>query len=243
VRKLIDLFISIYLSPLQLSSKLALYVKGKSLNYDEHYITALDVIQRQYPNDQGILVDIGAFDADSTVFFARRLPKNKILGFEPNPYPYQNGIDRAKPYSNIQLFNIGFSNTIGDVDLHVTKNLVSSSLYNIKDFSEISPDKTIKVKVDTLDNFFSFHKEILLLKLDVQGAELNILKAGTETLKKTKLVLTEVLVNEIYHGACLYHQVDEFLRNNSFQIHTIITNYNKDGVKYFDILYIKSTNQ
>lgn len=237
MRRVIDLLISLYLSPLRLSSRLALYVKGKILTHEEHYLVALDIIKRLYPSDKGVLVDIGAFDADSTVFFGRRLPNNKILGFEPNPQPYQNGIDRARPYSNVQLFNMGFSDTIGVVDLHVTKNLVSSSLYNIKDFSEISPDKIIKVKVDTLDNFFSDYGQILLLKLDVQGAELNILQAGKETLKKTKLVLTEVLVFEIYHGACLYHEVDQLLRNNNFQVHTIITNYNKDGIKYFDILY------
>jgi FkbM family methyltransferase len=240
VRKLIDFFVSLYLLPLRTSSKLALYIKGKILTHDEHYIVALDTIRRRFPNDPGIVVDIGAFDADSTVYLARRLTRNRILGFEPNPIPYQNGIERANPFPNVQLFNIGFSDAIGTVDLHLTKNMVSSSLYDIKDFSEISPDKVIKVNVDTLDNFFADYKEILLLKLDVQGAELKILKAGKETLKKTKLLLTEVLVTEIYHGACQYHDVDQFLRSNDFQIHTIITNYNKDGVKYFDILYINS---
>ena len=104
---------------------------------------------------------------------------------------------------------------------------------------EATAEKIIKVKVDTLDNYFSKIPEILLIKLDVQGAELKILNAGKETLKKTKLVLTEMLVHEIYHGSCQYHEVDNFLRDNNFQIHTIITNYNNDGIKYFDVLYIK----
>jgi len=33
----------------------------------------------------------------------------------------------------------------------------------------------------------------------------------------------------------------DFLSANHFKIHTIITNYNNDGVKHFDILYIQSS--
>lgn len=238
MRGVINFLINAYLLPLQWSTKLGLYVKGKILTYDEHYLVALDVIKRKFPAHKGVVIDIGAFDGDSAIFFAKRLKKNQILGFEPNPGPFEKGKENTKTYSNIKLFNLGFSNHAGDVDFHVTENLVSSSLYDIKDFSEISSGGVIKVKVDTMDNFFHDYGEILLIKLDVQGAELNILKEGKETLKKTKLILTEMSITEMYHGACLYHEVDQFLRSNNFQIHTIVTNYNKDGIKYFDILYI-----
>lgn len=58
------------------------------------------------------------------------------------------------------------------------------------------------------------------------------------TLKKTRLVLTEVSIAEMYSGGCLYYEVDEILRRNGFGIHNLISNYNNEGVKYFDILYI-----
>lgn len=234
----VNWLVSLYLLPLRLSSRLALYIKGRILTFEEHYLITLDVIRRNFPTYKGIVVDIGAFDADSTIFFAKRLQHNSILGFEPNPTPFEQGKKNAVHFHNVQLYNLGFSNRTGEVDLHVTKNLVSSSLYNLKDSTETSSERVIKVKVDTLDNFFRGTSEILLIKLDVQGAELSILKAGEETLKKTKLVLTEMLITEMYEGACLYHEVDSFLRTKNFQIHTIITNYNKDGIKYFDVLYM-----
>ena len=239
MRKIIDFLISIYLLPLRLSKRLALYTKGRILPYQEHYVVALDVIRRNFPNDNGIVVDVGAYDGDSTIFFAENL-KNKIIGFEPNPVPFEKAKKNTAKYSNVEVENLGLSDKIGEVDFHVTTNSVSSSLFQIKDFSEISPDKIIKIPATTLDNYFEVHKEILLIKLDVQGAELNILRGAKETLKKTKLILTEVSITEFYHGACLYFDLDGFLRANHFKIHTIITNYNNDGVKYFDILYIKS---
>jgi FkbM family methyltransferase len=240
LRKVIDFFIALYLLPLRLSTRLALYVKGKILTHDEHYLVALDVIKRKFPAHRGVIVDIGAHDADSTVYLGKHLPDNKVLGFEINPVPFAQGKANIKSFSNIELYNIGFADKTGNVDLYVTTNSVSSSLYQITDKSEIAFEKSIKVNVTTLDTFFAGYESILLIKLDVQGAELNILKYGTETLKKTKLVLTEVWSSSMYDGACMYYEVDEILRANNFALHTIITNYNNDGVKYFDILYIKT---
>ncbi len=238
LRQIADLFITAYLSPLRLSSRLALYVKGKILTYDEHYLVALDLIRRKFPLNAGLVVDIGAFDADSTVLFAQQLPNNRIMGFEPNPVPYNKGLKNSEPYRNIEMYNLGFSDSIGEVDFQLNQNPVSSSIFTVKDRSEISPDKTIKVNVTTLDEFFKGYGEILLMKLDVQGAEANILSKASETLKKTRLVLTEVSIAEMYSGGCLYYEVDEILRRNGFGIHNLISNYNNEGVKYFDILYI-----
>lgn len=238
VRKVIDWIIFIYLLPLKISARLGLYVKGKILTYDEHYLVALDVIERNFSAHGGVVVDIGAFNGDSAIFFAKRLKHNLILGFEPNPDPYEQGKKNVIHFSNIKLHNLGFSNRTGQAQLCVTKNLVSSSLYDIKDLTDTSLEKVIEVKVDTLDNFFASLSDILLLKLDVQGAELDILTKGKETLKKTRLVLVEMLITEIYHGSCAYHEVDFFLRTNNFRIHTIISNYNNEGTKYFDALYV-----
>lgn len=240
LRKLVDFFITLYLLPLRFSTKLALYIKGKILTHEEHYLVALDVIRRNFPGDRGVVVDIGAFDADSTVYLGSRLPNNKVLGFEINPVPFSKGKDNIKSFGNIELHNVGFAGKTGEIDLFVSTNLVSSSIYPITDKTEIAFKKTIKAKVTTLDTFFSSYESILLIKLDVQGAELDILKHGSQTLKKTKLVLTEVWSSSMYHGACMYYEVDEILRANNFNLHTIITNYNNEGVKYFDILYIKA---
>ena len=160
MRRLIDSILSAYLLPLRLSSKLALYVKGKILTYDEHYVVTLDVIRRNFLNSRGIVVDVGAFDGDSTVIFARELPDNKIIGFEPNPIPFKQAKRNCEGYSNVEMVNLGFSDTAGEVDFFLTSNSVSSSLYQIKDFSEIHPDKVIKVNVTTMDKFFEGYQEL-----------------------------------------------------------------------------------
>jgi len=213
------------------------------MQFDEHYFfIALDVIHRKFQHDKSIVVDIGAYDADSTSYFACHLPNNQVLGFEPNPGPYQRGLQNIKNKKNISLYNIGFSDRKGEADFYVTKDNVSSSTHNIKENPEFSFDKMIKVNVTTLDDFFKPYDNILLLKLNVQGGELKILREGKETLKKTKLVLTEVLNSDLYEGGCMYHEVDSLLRENNFQLYSIISNYNNEGVKYFDVLYARVNN-
>jgi 2-O-methyltransferase len=239
MRKLIDFLIALYLLPLRMNSRLALYVKGKILQYDGHYVATVDVIRKKFPYHQGLVVDIGAFDADSTVFFAKAFSANRILGFEPNPSPFHRAVENARGYKNIELFNLGFSDRSGEMEFHLTKDPVSSSLFNIKESKEISYSNTIQIKVTTLDG----KEDILLMKLDVQGAELKILQQGSETLKRTKLVLAEVLNSELYDGSCMYHEVDECLRKNGFIVYSLFADYNDEGTKYYDVLYINSTSE
>lgn len=237
MKKVFDILLNIYLSPLKLSARIALYAKGRLLQFDEHYLIALDVIRRKFPDDDGVVVDIGAYDADSTSYFARSLPNNRILGFEPNPGPYQKGLKNIRGQRNVELYNIGFSDKKADVDFYVTKDSVSSSILSVKDNAEFSFDRVIQATMTTLDDFFASYDNILLLKLDVQGGELKVLEGGEQTLRKTRLVLTEVLNSDFYDGGCLYYEVDSLLRRNEFRIYSIISNYNNEGVKYFDVLY------
>jgi len=241
MRAFVDFLIRIYLLPLKLSKRLALYLKGNIFGYDEHFVIAIDVIKRKFNKDRGIIIDVGAYDADSAIYLARRLPQNRIIAFEPNPVAFERGMRMIRPFGNIDLKNIGLSNEGGEKTLHVTDNEVSSSFYEAANTLEFRPATTVNVKVDTLDNLFKSQTNILLLKLDVQGSELNVLMGGVDVLSKTKLVLTEMNVVDLYNGGCLYYEVDEILRKNNFMIYSTISNYNKDGVKYYDALYINST--
>ena len=66
-----------------------------------------------------------------------------------------------------------------------------------------------KVKTETLDNFCNINniKEIDILKIDAEGAELDILIGGKEILKNTNIIQVEILglksdFNENYSKVC-----------------------------------------
>ena len=57
-----------------------------------------------------------------------------------------------------------------------------------------------------------------LVKLDVQGAELLVLRGGAELLRTTRIVELEVVFNPLYTGQHLFGDVDAFLRGHGFEL-------------------------
>ncbi|MGI9419363.1 MAG: FkbM family methyltransferase, partial [Geminicoccaceae bacterium] len=58
------------------------------------------------------------------------------------------------------------------------------------------------------------------LKLDVQGAELDILGHATETLGHVGLIQTEVCFMQLYENQPLFADIDDFLRVRGFELYT-----------------------
>jgi hypothetical protein len=77
---------------------------------------------------------------------------------------------------------------------------------------------TLKISVKRLDDFKSAwekHSRILL-KIDVQGFELAVLKGAVETLRNCAYVYVECSETELYVGQALYQDVSDFLTNRGF---------------------------
>ncbi|MDD5704305.1 MAG: FkbM family methyltransferase [Kiritimatiellae bacterium] len=77
-----------------------------------------------------------------------------------------------------------------------------------------------RVPVKTLDALLSergFH-DVDAMKLDVQGAELDVLSGATSVLRRCKVVQVEVSFRRIYKNAPLAHDVICFLATRGFRI-------------------------
>jgi hypothetical protein len=61
------------------------------------------------------------------------------------------------------------------------------------------------------------------LKVDVQGAELDVLRGATRTLKDALVVQIEVEFVPIYRGQPLFSDIDQFLRAQGFMFHRFLT--------------------
>ena len=55
-----------------------------------------------------------------------------------------------------------------------------------------------------------------LVKIDVQGFELQVLQGAVSTLKKVQFVLVESSKVELYEGQALFSDVDQFLTQHGF---------------------------
>ena len=129
-------------------------------------------------------------------------------------------------------------------NLFITNRVDSSSFLQTKLSKKNSDYKIMQkreISIKTLDSLFSTIdlSKPSLIKIDVQGYELEVLKGGIKLLKKIDYILIEVSDKQLYLGQALETEIEKFLSDISFyKIHenlpTVITDY---GVIQKDILF------
>lgn len=211
---------------------------------DENILRVIRSIKKINPNSKNTtIIDIGAFNGETSVQFAKAFPQSNILAFEANPETFPIAKKNCDRYKNITVLNHALSDKNEVLDFHITNNSVSSSLNELYDTADYHDELKIKNKVQvdakTLDEFSDL-ENILLIKIDTQGHELHVINGAVKTLKKTDFVLVEMANHSLYKSGCQYYEVDEALRKNNFELLDIIVTYRKNGmeVSEYDAVYI-----
>lgn len=180
----------------------------------------------QYIPGNPVIVEAGAHIGLDTEELAKYYPDGKIYAFEPVPDLFLQLSERTRPYKNIHCFPLALSNQVGEAVMYISSGVSdgSSSLLPPKDHLTDHPDvmfeKQIHVECTTLDEWVKLNniENVDLLWLDMQGHELNALKAGSAVLEKVQAVYTEVNLKEVYDGAPLYSELREWLEGQNFMV-------------------------
>ncbi|MBU1026761.1 MAG: FkbM family methyltransferase, partial [Candidatus Margulisbacteria bacterium] len=169
-----------------------------------------------------VIADIGAAGGiDARWYQIKKF--TKFVCFEPDKRSAGSVTE-----SNSINFPIALSDTKGRKELYLTPFPDASSLYplnavRLDDYANFEAHKIIsstEIDVDTLDNCLLTQPGLALdfIKLDVEGADLDVLKGATSTLNAVKGIQVEVSFLERYVGAPLFGDVDAFLRERGFEL-------------------------
>ena len=132
---------------------------------------------------------------------------------------------------------LALSDEIGEKTLYVTQNPMCSSLYppnetylaRFQGLPElVNLDFFIRLETTTLDKFCQEENitEIDFLQIDVQGADLLVLKGAKEILKKSVLAIQiEVEFSALYCDQPLFADVDSYLRQQNFTLFDLASAY------------------
>ena len=158
------------------------------------------------------VLDIGAFEGSWTKMFKEIFPQSKILMIEAN----SDKEDFLKLVGEYKIALLGL-NDDQEVDYFKCKNSIETgnSIYKENTKYKFSPEKRI---VKRLSSLLQINDHFDLIKMDVQGSELDIIKGGLDIIKNAKFLLLELQTQEYNKGAPRIEEVISFLKDINFEL-------------------------
>lgn len=178
----------------------------------------LEVLRSIVP-EPDLVINVGAGEG----FFyheARRVwPEVEIWSFEPRA----DLLEVLDQYSGLKhsVFGTALGSHSERRQLNLTQARKSNSFLGFLPGNPLAKQHAIigqqEVVVAPLDSFDARGKKKIVLKLDVQGWELEVLKGAVNTLKNVKALYVEVAFVPQYDGHPLFEEVDAWLNEHGFQ--------------------------
>ena len=207
-----------------------------------------DEVEEHFSPKYGeIIVDVGAHIGHYTIISSKRVgPNGKVIAIEAHPDNFEmlNRNIKLNKLTNVIPLNYAVYSKETKLKLYLPVEESGFTIYNtIMVNRTASEGKFIEVNANTLDNLLLqqqngiSHPSINWIKIDVEGAEFEVLKGATNILSKSKDIALLIEVHNLHGGTNLYRQIVEFLNVYNFKIE--FENTYESGEKH--IIVRKST--
>lgn len=179
------------------------------------------------------ILEIGALplgENEGFHFLLKVFPGSRIIAFEVDNALCENLNKKAQP--GLKYYPVALGRTEENRRFYQTMHPMCSSLYrpNEKLLDRYNNLEVARLKsVDTLDtvsldNFVSNHDigSVDFIKIDIQGAELEVFEGGVSTLENTLAIVSEVEFVPLYEDQPLFGDVCAFLARQGIGFHKFV---------------------
>lgn len=184
------------------------------------------------------VIDVGANKGQFSLFALQAWPACRVIAFEPLPGPAARYRKMLGGNSRARLVEAAIGPASGTAEIHLSEREDSSSLLPIGErMAGIFPQarsagRTVTVEIGPLDRFVAEEalRGDVLLKLDVQGFELEALRGCECYLERIEHLYVECSYVELYRGQALIGEIVGYLQDRGFALKTEMNIVVRDGV-------------
>ncbi len=169
------------------------------------------------------IIDVGAYIGSFAFAMRILLPEAQIYSFDPMQENIQKLTYAMAGDVKFKAYQTALGEKKGTIEFWKSSFMASSSVLEMDElhkqvFPESSENKKIEVPVARLDDFLGeiiLGKKVLL-KIDVQGYELEVLRGADAVLKNVQYIISEVSYHQLYQKQALFDDVYQYLFKKGF---------------------------
>ena len=155
--------------------------------------------------DKDVVIDVGANNGDLISYF-----KNQTyIGFEPSLVEFKL-LSKNNRYGH-SIYNYAVGNSNNEIDFFISSKGANSSMVEPVEFTH--KNRVIQIR---LDGFYT--KKIKLLKIDAEGAEIEVLQGCEKILNLIEYISVDAGFERGINSDMTAPQVFDFLYQNNFHL-------------------------
>jgi FkbM family methyltransferase len=188
------------------------------------HIDTLELLELIRPLHPNVIFDIGANEGTWTLLAKAVYPDAEVHAFEPLEVHRRRFSAATHALPGISLHPVALGSKSGTQTMEVLVQSDASSLLSMTAecgrLYGLTTGTPVPVPVRTLDALM-LEKTVAaphLVKLDVQGYEMEVLRGGEQALRSAAAVISEVSFIELYKGQCLFNDLSGFLAERGFRL-------------------------
>lgn len=187
---------------------------------------------RRLEQEGVLLADVGSRGGSKTYFTPIRQVCD-FVGFDADAAAITEEMLKESRWKSFRLLPYCMWSSDTELPLHITQSPINSSVYlpharNTERYhlTGMAVARTLKMQATTLDRLAEQEKlrrfpEVI--KMDTQGAELEILRGAPKALADSmEVIISEVLFFDVYEGAPRFSDIEQFLRQSGFSFYGFI---------------------
>lgn len=172
---------------------------------------------------EALIVDIGANEGAFSGAVLAVAPQARIVAAEPAPGPRGRMQRRLGSRPNVEILDVAVSDVTGTATFHLTAHDHNSSLQSPRAEMQATIDPgwapldEIEVRTMRLDELVA-GRTVDVLKIDVQGSEMDVLRGGEAALSQARSVLLEMNFISQYQGDATFNALHAEMDRRGFSL-------------------------